>query len=135
MPTLTELLEQQADIAAQIAEYEPQLVEDAQAVLTGEAALELVAKLTAVRDQLRDGAAKTQISNVLTVLSGVPQVLTHELSRLAPKQVDAAPMMESMARLKAFSDAQKIEQSEIEQQEIEQAEIAQPEIALEMTPN
>ena len=92
MPTLPELLAQQADIATQLAEYERPLITDAKAVLTGEAALDLVATLTTIRDQLPDSLAKTHVGNVLTVLSAVPQVLTQELARVGGGQV-STPMI------------------------------------------
>lgn len=38
--------------------------------------------LTTIRDELPDGAAKTQINNVLVVTNAAPQLLRRELSRV-----------------------------------------------------
>ena len=82
MPTLQELMAQQAALNAQIAEHERPLVQEAYDLLTGTDAADLAASLTALRDQLPDSQAKVHIGNVLTVLNAVPQVLTQELARL-----------------------------------------------------
>jgi len=94
--TLQDLIAQQAEIAAQLRAYEQPLISDAKAVLTGEAAMDLAATLTAIRDQLPDSMAKTHIGNVLTVLSAVPQVLDQELARVGGGQVSVSPMMIGM---------------------------------------
>jgi chemotaxis protein CheY-P-specific phosphatase CheC len=82
MPTLPELLVQQAELSAQLAEFERPLVQEAHDILTGTAATDLAAALSTIRDQLPDSLAKTHIGNVLTVLNAVPQVLTGEMARL-----------------------------------------------------
>ncbi len=82
MPTLPELLVQQAELSAQLAEFERPLVQEAKDLLTGDAVTALASDLTAIRDQLPEGQAKTHIGNVLTVLTAVPQVLTGEMARL-----------------------------------------------------
>jgi hypothetical protein len=92
--TLQNLIAQQAALNAQIAEHERPLVQEAYDILTGvhpqkHDVTEVVESLTAIREQLPDGQAKTHIGNVLTVLNAVPQVLTQELARLNPP---AAPM-------------------------------------------
>ena len=84
MPTtLQDLIAQQAELQAQMAEYERPLLQEARDAITSEAAAELVATLTTIRDQLPNGQAKTQIGNVLIVLGAVPQVLTQELARVS----------------------------------------------------
>jgi hypothetical protein len=82
MPTLPELLVQQAELSAQLAEFERPLVQEAKDLLTGDAVTALASDLTAIRDQLPEGQAKVHIGNVLTVLTAVPQVLTGEMARL-----------------------------------------------------
>lgn len=93
MPTLQELMAQQAALNAQIAEHERPLVQEAYDLLTGTDAADLAASLTALRDQLPDSQAKVHIGNVLTVLTAVPQVLTQELARLNPATVYGGSVM------------------------------------------
>ena len=92
MTTLPELIAQQAALAAQIAEHERPLVQDAYDILTGQPVTGVAEMLTVLKNQLPEGMAKTHIGNVLTVLNAVPQVLTQELARLNPPGV-TAPMM------------------------------------------
>ena len=77
--TLQDLLAQQADLQAQISARTQPLIEEAHALLTSESVEGLRASLTAIRDQLPDGQAKTQIGNTVTVLTAVPQVLAREV--------------------------------------------------------
>jgi hypothetical protein len=97
MPTtLQELIAQQAALAAQIAEHERPLVQEAHDLLTGEGATDLADQLAEIRDQLPEGQAKVHIGNVLTVLNAVPQVLVQELARLnvaSPAFALSAPPM------------------------------------------
>lgn len=83
MPTtLSDLIAQQAALAAQIAEHERPLVQEAHDLLTHADTAALASELAGIRDQLPEGQAKTHIGNVLTVLNAVLQVLTQELARL-----------------------------------------------------
>lgn len=82
MPTLQELMAQQAALSVQIAEHERPLVQEAQDMLTAAPVGELAASLAEIREQLPEGQAKIHIGNVLTVLTAVPQVLAQELARL-----------------------------------------------------
>lgn len=82
MPTLQDLIAQQAALNAQIAEHERPLVQDAYDILTGESVTGVAEMLTVLKNQLPESQAKTHIGNVLTVLNAVPQVLTAELARL-----------------------------------------------------
>jgi hypothetical protein len=82
--SLQDLLAQQAELAAAIAARTKPLLQEAQALLTSEDVEGLKASLTTIRDQLPDGQAKTQIGNVITVLTAVAQVLAHEIPPDAP---------------------------------------------------
>lgn len=99
--TLADLKAQQAEIARAIAAHELPLIEAAQEALAGSS--DLRDTLTAIRDDLPDGQAKTQIGNVLTVLNAVPQVLTQEAARVnallspAASTPTVAPMAPFMA--------------------------------------
>jgi predicted lysophospholipase L1 biosynthesis ABC-type transport system permease subunit len=93
MPTLQDLIAQQAALNAQIAEHERPLVQEAKDLLTGDAVTALAGDLTAIRDQLPESQAKVHIGNVLTVLSAVPQVLAQELARLNPGPVYGGSVM------------------------------------------
>jgi predicted ATPase len=96
MTTLSDLIAKQAAISAQIAEHERPLVQGAYDLLTGDAVTALAGDLSAIRDQMPEGLAKTQIGNVLTVITAVPQVLVQELARLnvaSPAFALSAPPM------------------------------------------
>lgn len=95
--TLQDLIAQQAALNAQIAEHERPLVQEAKDLLTSGTLADATEALTAIRDQLPEGLARTHIGNVLTVLSAVPQVLTQELARLGGGSgLTITPMMPGM---------------------------------------
>lgn len=93
MPTLQELMAQQAALNAQIADHERPLVQSAHDLLAGEGVTSLVSDLVAIRDELPASMARNQISNVLTVLMSTTQVLSQELVRLTPATVYGGGLM------------------------------------------
>lgn len=75
MTDVQALLEQRDALERQIAAVALPIVQSAREVLAGQSVTDLVAALQPIRDALPPGESKTQINNVLIVLTEVPKVL------------------------------------------------------------
>lgn len=83
IPNMGDLLAQRAQIDRQLAELMLAPVQDAKAALAETSVTALVASMTTALEALpQTSEARTQIGNVITVLSAVPQFLETEIARL-----------------------------------------------------
>lgn len=96
MTAISDLIEQRAMIERQIAEATLPMVQTAQDLLADKAVTKLVAALQPIFESLPPCESKTQIGNVLVVLTAVPNVLAVETGRmtdmLTPTTVSGDPL-------------------------------------------
>ncbi|MDH4745810.1 hypothetical protein OMP43_17430 [Sphingomonas sp. CBMAI 2297] len=83
MTAISDLIEQRAVIERQIAEAALPLVQSAHDLLVAKPVATLAANLQPIFDALPPGESKNQISNVLIVLSAVPNVLAVEAKSMS----------------------------------------------------
>lgn len=82
-PNMNDLIAQRAQIERQLAELMLIPVQAAKAALAEPGVTTLIASMTAALEALPEpSAARTQVSNVITVLTAVPQFLEAEVARL-----------------------------------------------------
>lgn len=82
MPTLEELLTQQAELNVALAEHEKPLIEGAIEILSGEEALVIRTVLEGIVVKMPENNAKMQVRNMLSMFAAVPQNLQGELYRV-----------------------------------------------------
>lgn len=82
MPTLEDLLDQQATLNIALAEHEKPLIESAIEILSGEEALIIRTVLDGILTKLPENNAKMQVRNMLSMFTAVPQILQGELVRV-----------------------------------------------------
>lgn len=82
MPTLEDLLDQQAELNIALATHEKPLIENAIEILSGEEALIIRTVLDGVLAKLPENNAKLHVRNMLSMFTAVPQILQGELVRV-----------------------------------------------------
>lgn len=95
MSAIASLLAQRAEIERQIAEATLPTLTSAKELLADERVSSLIADLQALIEDLADGDAKVQLTNIATVLIHVPVFIAAEHDRvtalLAPPAPDSQP--------------------------------------------
>lgn len=87
MPTLAEIEAASKAAGLQLAEYLKPRLEAAQEALQAAPVMNIIADLDALRNEMPEGEDKTQLGNVITVLTQVPSFLA---SRIASVDADIA---------------------------------------------